>query len=229
MKTIDQIYRDNLDILRRRYGSVAALADKLGKSSSQVSQWINASVDGKSGKPRTMKPATAREIELLIGEKEGWMDQDRSGSGSIEITPNTGAEIAITGRVPVISWVAAGDWCEVADPYPIGSAEDWLPCATKHGKRTYALRVDGDSMTSPYPGQKSYPHGVIIFVDPDRAAINGSRVIARLPNSDKATFKTYSEDAGRRYLRPINPQYPTIEINDETHICGVVIGKWEDE
>lgn len=84
-------------------------------------------------------------------------------------------------------------------------------------------------MTNPYPGQKSYPEGVIIFVDPNKPYENGSRIVARDPISGEATFKQYIEDAGRKFLKPLNPQYKIIEISGEIHVCGVVIGSYQAE
>ncbi|MDP5211186.1 LexA family transcriptional regulator [Microbulbifer sp. 2205BS26-8] len=147
-------------------------------------------------------------------------------------TGNTESNVSpgppIRGRVPLISWVQAGEFCEIVDLFEPGDAEEWLPCPTAHSDRTYALRINGDSMTSPYPGQRSYPPGVIVFVDPDREVTNGCRVIAKLEGD--VTFKTYSEDMGRRYLRPINPTWKTQDITDlPVAICGVVIGSYMPE
>jgi SOS-response transcriptional repressor LexA len=122
-------------------------------------------------------------------------------------------------NVPLISWVSAGMWCEAVDNYAPGDAEDWLPCITQCSKHSYALRVQGDSMTNPYPTGKSYPEGTIIYVDPEKPITNGCRVIAKLPNSNEATFKQYVEDGGKRYLKPLNPQYPMIEIGDDARLC----------
>ena len=133
-----------------------------------------------------------------------------------------------SNSMPLISWVQAGDWCDSPDAFAPGDAEDWLPRPNNAGSRSFALRVEGDSMTSPYPGQRSYPHGTIIFVDPDRAVTNGSRVVARTPDGHY-TFKTYIEDAGKRYLKPINPTYDKFDITDDVHICGVVIGSYLPE
>lgn len=80
-------------------------------------------------------------------------------------------------------------------------------------------------MTSPYPGQRSYPEGTIIFVDPNKPHTNGCRLIAKL--NDEVTFKTYAEDMGRMFLRPINPSYPTMDITDmDVSFCGVVLGAY---
>ncbi|OFE11409.1 hypothetical protein PHACT_12695 [Pseudohongiella acticola] len=129
--------------------------------------------------------------------------------------------------IPLISWVQAGQWCESPDPYQPGDAEDWMPAPPNAGPRTFALGVVNDSMTSPYPGQRSYPHGCIIYIDPDRQATNGARVVARV--GGEYTFKAYVEDAGRKYLKPINPTYDKIEITEDVHICGVVIGSYMPE
>lgn len=127
------------------------------------------------------------------------------------------------GLVPLISWVQAGDFHEAIDPYAVGDAERVMPCPVPHSRRTYALRIHGDSMTSPYPGQRSYPEGAIIYVDPEICVTNGARVIAKINN--QATFKTYIEDAGRVYLKAINPSFPPLEVTgQELHICGVIIG-----
>ena len=74
MKKIEDIRRENLGLLRAEAGGVQRLADRLGKSQSQVSQWLNASANSGSGKPRTISTASCREIERAIGKPEGWMD-----------------------------------------------------------------------------------------------------------------------------------------------------------
>lgn len=134
-----------------------------------------------------------------------------------------------TGQIPLISWVSAGSWCEAIDSYFIGDTEKWLPCPESCSANTYALRVNGDSMTSVVPGSKSYPDGCIVYVDPLVQVTNGRSVIAKLPNSNEATFKIYKEDAGEKWLMPINTQYEKILINEDIRICGVVIAKYEPE
>lgn len=133
--------------------------------------------------------------------------------------------------VPLISFVQAGNWTEVTEPYPQGLAEEWFPCPAKHGPRAYCLVVRGDSMSN--PGNKpSYEQGDIIFVDPDRQPISGDRVIVRLDNEKEATFKQYvEEEGGSKYLKALNPEWKPryLEINHDATICGVVIGKWVRE
>ena len=131
----------------------------------------------------------------------------------------------IRGRVPMISWVQAGEWNPAADPYHPCDADTWLACPVAHGLSTYALRVRGDSMTSQHG--RSYPDGSIIFVDPDRCCpTNGDRIIAKLEGTDEVTFKMFAQDAGRVFLRAINPAYPP--IMEPFKVLGTVIGAWID-
>lgn len=141
---------------------------------------------------------------------------------SFDRNTSTGPDIK-ERQIPLISWVQAGTFCSSPDLLEPGDAEMWLPSHKIHGKHTYALRVKGTSMIAPYPGQRSYPEGTIIYVDPDKTLTNGCRVVARIHDNEEATFKEYVEDAGKRYLRPLNPQFPTIEMTEDMHICGVVV------
>lgn len=145
--------------------------------------------------------------------------------------PAAGTEIAPThSGVPLISWIQAGDWSDLADPYRVGDAEDWLPCPVRSGPRAYCLRVRGDSMFNP-GGRPSYANGDIIFVDPDRHANPGDRVIVRLDDQHEATFKQLLVEDGRKMLKALNPEWTPryIEINGNATITGVVIGKWVPE
>ena len=137
--------------------------------------------------------------------------------------------VTINARVPLISWDKLSSYIGGEVMEGDDEAEDWIYCPVQCAKSTFALRVRGDHMESPYPGKKSYLDGQIIFIDPTAEVKNGSRVISRRLDSTEATFKEYFEDDGKKYLKPINPQYPTVEINNETIIIGVVIGSFVAE
>jgi len=160
--------------------------------------------------------------ELLSGEVSNPAKNEKN---ALNVEP-----VQAPGALPLISWVQAGIWSDVADPYAVGDAEDWLPCPSKHGPRAYCLRVRGDSMHNP-TGGPSYAHGDIIFVDPDREAKAGDRVIVRLDDQQEATFKQLLVEDGRTLLKALNPDWKPryIEINGNATITGVVIGKWTPE
>lgn len=122
-------------------------------------------------------------------------------------------------QVPLISWVSAGMLCCTGDLPSADMAEVYETSPVKVGSRAYALTVKGDSMTS-LSGGKSYPDGVVIIVDPDVEATPPCRVIARV--GDETTFKELVVDMGQWYLKPLNPQYPMIKVDERVSICGVV-------
>jgi len=128
-------------------------------------------------------------------------------------------------RVPLISWVRAGQWSEIQDEFAPGEADDWVYAYdSRPNGHAFALRVTGDSMTTPYPGDRSFPDGTIIIVDPGQAANAGDYVIAKDIDTQQATFKRLVYDGGRWFLRPLNPAFPTIEIDDPAiRVIGKVI------
>ena len=83
-------------------------------------------------------------------------------------------------------------------------------------------------MTSITPGLKGYDPGTIIYIDPDKMFRSGQKVIAKV-SDDEVLFRVLSFDAKRIYLRPINPQFPTIEISEQMKICGVLVGSYSED
>ena len=104
MKKIEDVRRDNLRRLRDELQGVQNLADRIGKSQSQVSQWLNASTHSASGKPRTISSASCREIEKATGKPDGWMDvehvpltvvQSNEATALRKILADTSAEVRL--------------------------------------------------------------------------------------------------------------------------------------
>ncbi len=141
---------------------------------------------------------------------------------------NVGDALRIKGVVPLISWVQAGCWSEVSDIYAVGDAEQWLPCPVTHGPRTFALRVRGLSMYNPTE-RHSFNDGDIIFVDPDRGALHRSLVVAKLVETQEATFKQLLIEDDQKFLMALNPSWPNriFRIDGDAEICGVAIAKHE--
>ena len=219
---------------KNRQGIVAKLFDVSDKA---ARKWLEGESIPKTSRLAGMVEqlkATGATVEWLLTGNPSYapeliLKQGKLTYNEVQDLPNIDYAPRITGFVPLISWVQAGAWQEAIELYPPGDAEEKLPCPIAHSRNTYALKVKGDSMTAPYSSQHSYTEGTIIFVDPDRTLTNGCRVIAKLPNSNEVTFKEYREDGGRRYLKPLNPQYQIQEINDDTILCGVVIGQFKAE
>ena len=214
----------------RQRGRGADIIDRLkknglSKTAQAVSKWLN------GGAMPEFDSLTV--IANWLGVRREWLEHGvqpmhetgNSCNAAASSTSNVTADFHHMGKVPLISWVQAGMWCETVSSLESCDAELWLPCPVKISPTGYALRVVGDSMTNPGMG-RSYPDGCVIFVDPEIGTNNGDRVIARLPASNEATFKVLVTDAGKNYLKPINPQYPIIEITEEMQICGKVVGSF---
>ncbi len=144
-----------------------------------------------------------------------------NGGGAADMgVANTSPGPEITGYLPLISWVRAGEWTEIADPLEPGTYEKLILVTRRYSNRAFALRLDGDSMQA--PDGDSFPSGSIICVEPMQQAKNGSYVVIRLESSNEATFKQLIIDGAREYLKPLNPRYPIMEITEPATICGVV-------
>jgi len=62
-----------------------------------------------------------------------------------------------------------------------------------------------------------------VLFDTGRDAINNSLVIAKLSDSNEATFKRLIIDGGQKYLKGLNPQWPMVPINGNCKIIGVAV------
>lgn len=216
------------DAAIRKHGRGSDILERLKRSKvmktpQAASKWLNGGAIPEAD--------TMAILSEWLNVRREWLEYGTPPKSLINREGNDNASTGINvvqlhrslGRVPIISWVKAGSWCEAVMNVEADDAESWISCPVSISKSGYALRVVGDSMTNPGPG-RTYPHGSVIFVDPELPTTNGDRVVARLPNTNEATFKILAFDAGKRFLKPINPQYPTIEIDDEVEICGKIVG-----
>lgn len=125
------------------------------------------------------------------------------------------------GSYPLISWVSAGQWMEAVEPYHRRAIDNWYDTTVDCSEDSFWLDVQGDSMTS--PAGLSIPEGMVILVDPEVEPRNGKLVVAKLEGENEATFKKLVIDAGRKFLKPLNPQYPMMEVDGNCKIIGVVV------
>lgn len=122
--------------------------------------------------------------------------------------------------IPVIDYVQAGEWGDVNDPFEKGFGHEMIYSEPRNSESCFALLVDGHSMTAPKGSEDSFPHGTYVHIDPTKKAENGSFVVAKRKNQDKATFKQLRYNEGEPYLQALNPDYPS--IFDEFEIVGTL-------
>ena len=186
------------------------IARKLKISKGTVSQWCTG-----LNKPRG---ENAVKLAKALRCNVSWLME---GKGS----PNKNVELELgpdlRGQAPLISWVQAGKWKEI-DMESLHQADTTFYQHTANvSDEAFALRVKGDSMTS-ITGGKSIPEGSVIIVDPNMQAEHSKVVVAMLDDSEEATLKQLVIDGGAKYLKPFNNSYPTMPINGNCTIIGVV-------
>ncbi|MEC9482550.1 MAG: S24 family peptidase [Halomonas sp.] len=203
-----------------RIGSKASVARACEVTEQAVTGWLKTGRVHRKHLPTIAKMARVRLDWLAWGEGEPlWtqeqMDQMESDLKEMGADYNVSPGPQIKGKVPLISWVQAGSAAEVVDIFNPGVADDWIDTTVQIKEHTYALRVEGDSMTP------NFPPGTILIVEPDMPAEIGDYVVAK-NGDEEATFKQLAKDAGRWLLKPLNRQYPIIPMDDTYHVIGVV-------
>ncbi len=138
----------------------------------------------------------------------------RNASRDLEVVGavgQTGGSVA----VPLLGTVAAGMPIEaLPDAEEVHLPEQWLG-----RRRTFALRVRGDSMI-----EEQIRDGDVVVVEERETARNGETVIA-LVDGENVTVKQYQRRGAMIRLVPANSTMEPLEYPEErVRIQGVVIG-----
>lgn len=172
----------NLELLVAEAGSAAALARLAHTSESHLSQIRNQLTTAK-GTPRGVGDGLAAKLELAMGKPNGWMDESHLLGTKDPADYNAEPGPELRSLRPLISWVHAGEWTEIASDFALGDAEDLLPCPVPCSADTFVPRMRGESM------EPKFHDGELIFVDPQVTPVGGRYVVVRLEDSLEATFK----------------------------------------
>lgn len=158
--------------------------------------------------------------EWLSMSKEPMLVYQAKESG-LAYHSNVNPGRGVLGRVPLISWVQAGEFREAVDPYVLGGAEEWVAASDPLSSTAYALRVRGASM------EPAFFEGEKIIIDPKVDYVPGDYVIARRLSDNFVTLKKLGLEGDTYFLRAINPDWPEpiLKINQDWQVCGVVISK----
>lgn len=182
------------------------VAAMIGANSQKLTNWKS------RGIPPSLYKQIADSLGVSVDELIGNIDNIRINS--VSNMHNTSPAFKSKRKVAVISWVQAGMASEAIDLHEPGMADDWVDASCPVSDHTYALRVVGQSMTP------LFNEGMILIIEPDISANSGDFVIAKNSNGE-VTFKQYEQDSGKFFLKPLNPQYPIIPI-DDYQIIGVL-------
>ncbi|UYU30311.1 LexA family protein [Siccibacter colletis] len=195
-----------------------SIADALDISQGAVGHYLN----GRNALNTSVASVFARVLGVSVSDFSPALAKDISDMSSVA-SENTSfvGHYSPGSKYPVLSKVQAGAWCEAVEPYTLKDIDLWLDSDAHIQGEAFWLQVDGDSMTA--PAGLSIPEGAFVLFDTGREAINGSLVIAKLSDSNEATFKKLVIDGAQKYLKGLNPQWPMVPVNGNCRIIGVAI------
>ena len=200
--------------LRKKHGlTQQKLGELIGVKKSSISQWEN-DEHSPSGDNLAL-------LSKVFGVSAHWLT---TGKGSPELSNVEPAVIPQGNRVPILSYVQAGNWremCEQATAFD-GNVE-YVSAGGEIGPYGFGVWLRGDSMVP------LFKEGDLIIVDPDESPQPGDYVVAK-NGSDEATFKKYRprgiDENGQEVfeLVPLNDDYPIMH-SDRQHIeiIGVMV------
>lgn len=179
-------------------GNQSELARFCGVSPQAVQKWITGDTSpGKKNIKRAAEFLGVTPAELHFGAAALISNENI-------IPANVG-----TRKIPLISYVQAGDWVEVTNSYPVGDAHEWLLTDLDLSSNAFALEIKGESMLPDFkPGDR-------VIIDPEVLPTPGDFVVAR-NGVDEATFKKYRPRGQNEHgdqvveLVPLNNDFPSI-------------------
>ncbi|QYX66365.1 LexA family transcriptional regulator [Shewanella putrefaciens] len=208
------------DLVKARIKEIGMTQEKLAElievTPGGMGHWLN-----KRREPslsQIAKILKAVSLDSLLLHSDGTLEYPDEAIANVV---HTKSPVAYQKKFPVISYVQAGAWTEALELCMSSSTDEWYETTERTSDRCFWLRVQGDSMTS--PAGTSFPEGTLVLVDTEKDFQNGSFVVAKLTDVNEATFKKIVIDAGQKFLRPLNSAYPTMPINGNCKIIGVVV------
>lgn len=146
--------------------------------------------------------------QRIVGCSASWLETGKGPMSLSESTSITPMDFGVH-RIPIISYVQAGDWTGAYDLNAPVDADEWLLTDMELSDSSFALEIKGDSMLPEFkPGDR-------VIVDPVIAPQPGDYVVAK--NGEKeATFKKYRprgmNERGNVVfeLVPLNEDYPSM-------------------
>lgn len=201
------------------------VANRASTAPNYISQ-IATKVKTPKGTIRQVGDQLARKIEAGFLKPNGWMDQP-------DIT-NVKPSRQSSRQIPIINLVQAGSPKEVIDSYEVGNGNEMLQVDEDLAKvlspYAFALQITGESMYNPNSPDCFYD-GDTVIIDPNIKPAPGDFVVAKLDQTNDATFKKYrsrgvdSEGHHVFELVPLNDDYETITVSSAHpgHIVGTMI------
>lgn len=183
------------------------LGDRVGVTKATISQWEKGDYSPSGQNLYNLAKALGVSADWLLTGKE-------SSSVFQNVEPTTLSD----HRVPVLSYVQAGQLTQVQEIRDVDGSFEYVQADEDIGDRAFAMRISGDSMTP------EFGEGDLVIIDPDIEPVPGDYVAAK-NGSREATFKKYrprgfNQDGVEYFeLVPLNDDYAPIRSD----MCQVSI------
>ena len=205
--------------------SKAALGKAIGITGVSIGKWESGLNQPKGRYLNDLAAALGVSVNWLLTGTDGV--SDTPGEFRLELVnkvdfSNVESAVIPQGRrVPILSYVQAGNWREVCEQATAFDGNlEYVSAGVDIGPCGFGLWVRGDSMTP------EFKEGDLVIIDPDEAPRPGDYVVAS-NGSNEATFKKYRargeyENGQPRFeLVPLNEDHETLST-DQTPI--IIIG-----
>ena len=200
--------------------TLKVIAEHVGVKQPTVSQW--------EADLMVPRGESLKKLEEILKTNSDWILHGKGNPDAryVLVQPDSQEFKAIslsTKRIPVISWVQAGAWSDIGCDDPAMNCAEWMETSSGVSEHAFALIVRGDSMTNSN-NPRSIQDGAKVVVEPifDPEQLNRKIVVAMLEGSSEATIKEFIQDGPVKFLKPLNPAYPSMQVNGNCRIVGVV-------
>lgn len=185
------------------------LANKLGVTRSAVAHYVQG----------TRHPPLKQVVKLaaILKVDPAWLQFGKDQDTSVTTSQTSGKT---SNRIPILDWHQARDFHTKSSKTKPNS---YLEYFNRYQNDCYALLIKGDSMVTPMGQGVSFNQGSYVVIDPDKSPVHGNFVITSTGNKKETVLRQYVEEGSIVYLKPLNPQYPLMQLERGTKIVGVVV------
>ncbi len=203
--------RINLRKLAQKFGGISMLARQLDKTPAQLSHLIGINAR------KNMGDKLAYSTEQKLGLPSGWLDTPHSE----EDASNYEDSRVTVSSVPLLTDYEVLKWLQKPSRSLFQRKVQYVKTSLQLNKHAFALQVHNDLMEA--PSGFSLPRGSIVIADPELPVKNNNYIIICLERNLAPLIRQLVQEGSRKYLKPLNPCYPIIELTAPTYIvCGIL-------